>query len=113
MPESELPLVLPETDNFKPSGSPESPLANVTEWVSFTDPETGPCPSPHLKLNRVPESGFLTISSTQVHTPQATVLCLLRAPPAQLAQVIRLPCDVHTTFRQARRVRWEDQHHCV
>ena len=41
MPETELPLTLPETDNFKPSGSPESPLANVSDWVSFTDPQTG------------------------------------------------------------------------
>ena len=41
MPESELPLVLPETDNFRPSGSPESPLASVSDWVSFTDPQTG------------------------------------------------------------------------
>ena len=42
MPESELPLMLPETDNFRPSGSPESPLAAVSDWVSFTDPSTGP-----------------------------------------------------------------------
>jgi len=41
VPETELPLTLPETDNFKPSGSPESPLANVSDWVSFTDPKTG------------------------------------------------------------------------
>lgn len=41
VPESQLPLTLPETDNFKPSGSPESPLANVTDWVTFTDPDTG------------------------------------------------------------------------
>ena len=41
VPESELPLTLPETDNFKPSGSPESPLANISEWVTFTDPQTG------------------------------------------------------------------------
>ena len=43
MPETELPLTLPETDNFKPSGSPESPLANISDWVSFTDPQTGAC----------------------------------------------------------------------
>lgn len=39
--EDDLPLTLPETDNFKPSGSPESPLANIREWVEFTDPRTG------------------------------------------------------------------------
>ena len=36
--ESDLPLVLPQTDNFKPSGSGEGPLANVTEWVKTTVP---------------------------------------------------------------------------
>ena len=48
VPESALPLTLPETDNFKPSGSPESPLANVSDWVTFTDHDTGADPlSPH------------------------------------------------------------------
>ncbi len=37
----ELPLVLPEVNDFKPAGTGESPLANVPEWVSFTDPKTG------------------------------------------------------------------------
>ena len=41
IPESELPLVLPETDNFKPSGSGEGPLANVEDWVKTVDPRTG------------------------------------------------------------------------
>ncbi|ARD47245.1 leucine--tRNA ligase [Sporosarcina sp. P33] len=39
--ESELPLMLPVTDNIKPSGTGESPLANITEWVNVVDPETG------------------------------------------------------------------------
>lgn len=39
--EDDLPLTLPETDNFKPSGSPESPLANIRDWVEFADPRTG------------------------------------------------------------------------
>jgi leucyl-tRNA synthetase len=33
--------VLPDTDNFKPSGTPESPLANIQEWVNTVDPATG------------------------------------------------------------------------
>ena len=32
--ESELPLVLPEMDEFKPSGTPESPLVNAGEWLN-------------------------------------------------------------------------------
>ncbi|WP_029278400.1 leucine--tRNA ligase [Carnobacterium jeotgali] len=41
LPESELPLILPKTDEIKPSGTGESPLANITEWVNVVDPETG------------------------------------------------------------------------
>lgn len=36
VPESELPLVLPKTDNIKPSGTGESPLANLTDWLTVT-----------------------------------------------------------------------------
>ncbi|MEC9072641.1 MAG: class I tRNA ligase family protein, partial [Myxococcota bacterium] len=39
--EDQLPLLLPQVDSYKPSGTGESPLANVTEWVETTDPETG------------------------------------------------------------------------
>lgn len=41
VPESELPLMLPKTDNIRPSGTGESPLANIAEWVNVVDPETG------------------------------------------------------------------------
>lgn len=41
VPEEQLPLLLPDVDHIKPSGTGESPLANVTEWVNTTDPETG------------------------------------------------------------------------
>lgn len=41
VPEDQLPLVLPDVDAIKPSGTGESPLANVTDWVNTTDPETG------------------------------------------------------------------------
>ncbi len=39
--EEQLPLVLPETDNFKPSGTGESPLGNLEDWLATTDPVTG------------------------------------------------------------------------
>ncbi len=39
--ESELPLTLPVTDNIKPSGTGESPLANIEEWINVVDPVTG------------------------------------------------------------------------
>src|SRR5699024_8024096 len=41
VPEDELPVRLPKTDNIKPSGTGESPLANIEEWLYVTDPETG------------------------------------------------------------------------
>lgn len=41
LPEEELPLRLPKTENIKPSGTGESPLANIDEWVNVTDPVTG------------------------------------------------------------------------
>ena len=41
VPESELPLLLPDLEEFKPSGTGESPLANATDWVNTIDPETG------------------------------------------------------------------------
>ena len=41
LPEEQLPLMLPETKNFKPSGTGESPLANLEAWLATTDPATG------------------------------------------------------------------------
>lgn len=41
VPEEELPLVLPETDEIRPSGTGESPLANIEAWVNVVDPKTG------------------------------------------------------------------------
>lgn len=41
VPEDELPVRLPKSDNIKPSGTGESPLANIEEWLYVTDPETG------------------------------------------------------------------------
>ena len=37
-----LPLILPETDNYKPSGDAQSPLATIPEWVNvWVNLETG------------------------------------------------------------------------
>lgn len=41
VPEEELPVMLPKTDEIKPSGTGESPLAKIEEWVNVVDPETG------------------------------------------------------------------------
>jgi leucyl-tRNA synthetase len=41
VPEDQLPLTLPKTENIKPSGTGESPLAVIEDWVNVVDPETG------------------------------------------------------------------------
>ena len=38
LPEEQLPLLLPETDNFMPSKSGESPLAHLEDWVAVETP---------------------------------------------------------------------------
>ncbi len=37
VPEDELPVLLPEVDDYKPSGRPEPPLGKATEWVHYSD----------------------------------------------------------------------------
>ncbi len=41
VPEQDLPVMLPELDEYKPTAEGEPPLARATEWVNTTDPETG------------------------------------------------------------------------
>ncbi len=39
--DSELPVVLPALEDFKPTGSGEPPLAKAKEWLEYTDTATG------------------------------------------------------------------------
>jgi leucyl-tRNA synthetase len=41
VPENELPLVLPKATDIKPSGTGESPLANMEDWINVVDEKTG------------------------------------------------------------------------
>ncbi|MDX9914854.1 MAG: leucine--tRNA ligase, partial [Sphaerochaeta sp.] len=41
VPESELPLMLPEVTSYEPSGTGESPLAKIDSWVNTTCPVCG------------------------------------------------------------------------
>ncbi|MEX0721830.1 MAG: leucine--tRNA ligase [Balneolaceae bacterium] len=41
VPESDLPVRLPEVDKYEPTGTGEPPLANATDWVRTADSETG------------------------------------------------------------------------
>ena len=39
--ENDLPVTLPDLQDFKPAGTGESPLAKAGEWLDYTDPVTG------------------------------------------------------------------------
>ena len=41
VPESELPVLLPEVKSYAPTGTGESPLADIPEWVNTTCPKCG------------------------------------------------------------------------
>jgi len=40
LPASELPLLPPEMEDFKPTGTPEPPLSKATDWLRYTDKAT-------------------------------------------------------------------------
>jgi leucyl-tRNA synthetase len=41
LPDAALPVTLPELEDFRPSGSPEGPLAAAREWLQTVDPASG------------------------------------------------------------------------
>jgi len=41
VPEADLPVILPEVANYEPSGTGESPLANIDSWVKVPCPKCG------------------------------------------------------------------------
>ncbi len=41
VPEEELPLLLPEVESYQPTGTGESPLAAIEDWVNTTCPQCG------------------------------------------------------------------------
>ena len=86
--EEELPLTLPPTQDFKPSGRPESPLAKITEWVQTTDPSTGVLPIP-------PSSPTLPHAIT--HPDHACMLDLIWFPGPMVKALVPPP---HPSFRE-------------
>lgn len=55
VPEDELPLKLPEVESYLPSGTGESPLANITDWVNCKCPKCGA--SAKRETNTMPQWG--------------------------------------------------------
>ncbi|MBN1412509.1 MAG: leucine--tRNA ligase [Spirochaetales bacterium] len=41
VPYDQLPLTLPEVESYKPTGTGESPLASITDWINTTCPKCG------------------------------------------------------------------------
>jgi leucyl-tRNA synthetase len=41
LPESELPVLLPEVERYQPTEDGDPPLARATDWMDLIDPETG------------------------------------------------------------------------
>ncbi len=41
LPEDQLPLILPDVENYVPTDNGDSPLANITDWVNTTCPKCG------------------------------------------------------------------------
>ncbi|MCX8489564.1 MAG: class I tRNA ligase family protein [Cyclobacteriaceae bacterium] len=54
MKEAELPLELPPSDNFKPSGNGEGPLANLKDWINFPARSAGGSPNAKRDSNTMP-----------------------------------------------------------
>lgn len=48
LPESELPVLQPDLDDFAPTGDPRGPLVRATEWIAYT-------PTVHRETNTMPQ----------------------------------------------------------
>ena len=86
--DADLPLELPEADDIKPSGTGESPLANISDWVNVVDPETGK--KGKRDTNTMPQwagSSWYFLRYVDLHNDQAI------ADPDKLAKW--LPVDLY------------------
>lgn len=48
LPESELPVLQPDLDDFAPTGDPRGPLIKATDWITYT-------PTAHRETNTMPQ----------------------------------------------------------
>ncbi|OHA56879.1 MAG: leucine--tRNA ligase [Candidatus Vogelbacteria bacterium GWA1_51_14] len=81
VPESDLPVELPEVAHYEPSGTGESPLANITDWVNTTCPK---CGGPGKReTNTMPQwAGSSWYYLAYTCKDPKTISYKLKAPPA-------------------------------
>lgn len=74
IPESQLPVTLPDAETFKPTGNAESPLAAIREWVEvWLDLESG---ETRPRSEVLPETGFWVAGERETNTmPQWAGSC--------------------------------------
>ncbi len=74
VPEDQLPLTLPEVESYQPTGTGESPLADIEEWVNCTCPV---CKSPAKReTNTMPQwagSSWYFLRYVDSHNKEALV----------------------------------------
>ena len=87
VPEDQLPLKLPEVESYQPTGTGESPLAAIDEWVNTTCPVCG-APSKR-ETNTMPQ--WLVHPGTSCVMWTATT-AKLWFPERKLTSICRLIC---------------------
>ena len=106
LPESELPLILPETDTFKPSGNGESPLARVTDWVNTTDPSSGalpPAAGPPWQWPGVDHPWAAPVWALGGRGAQLQAGCAAKQPPCRLGATSWAPSGCPLTHQPPHR----------
>ena len=75
LPESQLPLTLPEVKSYEPTDNGESPLAHMTDWVNTTCPH---CGGPAKReTDTMPQwAGLLLVLPAVYGPPQRPGVCL-------------------------------------
>ncbi|WP_409228382.1 leucine--tRNA ligase [Gudongella sp. SC589] len=72
IPEEDLPLLLPEVDNYEPTETGESPLANIHDWVHTTCPKCGK--DAHRETDTMPQwagSSWYFLRYTDPHNSES------------------------------------------
>ena len=69
VPDDTLPLVIPELDDFRPTGEQETPLERVRDWIETTHPVTG-APAAPRRQHHAPVGGELLVLPSLLRPPQ-------------------------------------------